>query len=412
MKQQGLFMIGAPMRSRTRNRPLRRVPALTALALVLAPGAALAEAWLLEPYLSVGLGYDDNVELVTDDSVGSPVGMVSVGADLRRVTETLEVRGRGQLDYRGYTDEDAPDNEDAQLLALELLHRRPTGDWGLDGRFRRDTTTAEFDRVALGDDTGSDVDAGVVEEDVRRHRLRVAPSWRRQLTERVGLEAAYSFQDLNYSDSGANNLEDSRVHQLAAQGDYALSERTTVGARLETLLFRPDDSADVDAYIVSGVIEHRVSVRTTVGASLGISHAEDKDLNDSETDLIGRLSLRHRAERWRGVLQLERQLLPSAIGRLEEVNQFLVGVEQDVSPRTRLGLNLRAFDAERLGDARGGASREYLRISPTWSWRLDRNWEIAARYEYRQVERDNGNDSADRNAVMFTLRYRPLRELP
>lgn len=407
------FVQGATSKSRRRCSLVLAHSSVVLSVALHAPNAMAAE-WLAEPLVRVAGGYDDNVRLAADDETDAYIGVVTAGVAWRRATETLRVGGAARLDYRTYagSGEDLPEDEDGQLLELELAHTRPSGLWHLDAAYRRDTTTLDADAADLAEAPGRDLDPGLAEESVRRNRLYLNPVWEQEVSPRVGVGLGYTGIRLSYGADGENRLYDSWTHQAGGFMRYAVSERTIAAARLEHILFRSDDAADIDANLLAASVEHEWSLRTELEAMAGVTTAEPRRGDaGSEVGFAGRVQVRHEMETGEVHALLEQQLLPSGSGVLEEVRQLLLGWEHAISPVDRLGLELRAFQARAVTDAVDGDDRDFLRISPAWTHEFSPSWALRLSYGYRWVEEREEGSSADGNLLLLQLDYRPGRGL-
>lgn len=387
---------------------------LAAMALCAAPPAAHAVRWAVSPTLSLQTGVSDNVRLREEGGDTTVQGSVAVGASVERVTEIFQLRATGTVGYTGYAgDPNAPEDGDFQTLQGELGYRMERSIWRLTGTFFRDLGIID---VAVPDnriDPGADIDAGTVEETVRRYRATLAPSFTRAITERLSAGAGYTGAYLSYDDEELSELA-SLNHELEVRTDWEYDERTTVGLAALAGFFRPrDDERAFDTYGMVANLQHRLSERSTILVSAGVrwSNPADEDRADSESGFLGGIEGRTRGENWEASASLERRLRPSGRGVLKETDQILLRASRDLSPRLAVELTGRAFTTRAVGSGGGAGTEDYASVSPGISYRLTEEWSLTGEYLFQAIRRAGAGERADANAVFLRLDYQPRREL-
>jgi hypothetical protein len=379
--------------------------------------AVRAATWQTEPFLRLGGGADDNVDLSVD-SIGTVYsGNAAAGVTLSRVTETVDVNAAATVGYTDYFGNDeAPEDRDFQLLQLGSGYRQERSLWRFDGSYLRDATFVDVQQpLDVGTDPGSNIDEGLTETNVRRQRLLLSPSFEHSFTQRLSGNLEYSGTSLNYDKKEGVNLQDTWTHDLLAGMSYQFSNRDRYGLAAGSTIFRSDDTTeDLDIYSLSLTGERRLTELSRLTFSAGARRTEpqgDTAGRKSDTGFLGSFLARTRGENWNGALSLERKLRPSGDGTLKETDQILLRASRDLSPRLAASIVGRAYETRVPGDSEAG-EEQYADVAPTLSWRLTNAWSLRGTYRYRWIDRALEQESADSNAVFLTLQYAPPSEVP
>jgi hypothetical protein len=394
-----------------RRAGLHVLPTMLVL-LALLPQHGHTATWRFQPMLEAVAEAESNLRLREggEETVQSTSGLAGIAA--YRLTELEELRVAGLAGYTVYSGTDAPDDEDTGILQLDAAFMQERSVLRVGGELRRETTLMDV-AAPLGDlDPGGDLDRGLLDESVRRHRLFVHGSFEQALTERLDALVRYSSEYSDYSTDGGVRLSDSWTHRLEAQGLYGLTERTRVGLGAQALLFRAVGAGDdVDTVSLIGTAEHRLTELSSVAALFGVWRAEGTSAAASDdTGYIGQVIGRTRGQNWHTSVTLERSLRPAAEGVLREVDQVRLRTTRDLSPRLAFTLTGRAFEARTAVGAER-PDRRYAELAPRLGWRLTPSWTISTRYRYRYrwVGREEPG-SAESHAVALMLEYRPPLE--
>ncbi len=178
--------------------------------MLVCPQDLLAAKWSTEPFVAVGAVHNDNIRLTTGphDSV-SGVNLTP-GVSSRRETPTSLVNIDALLNATHYSDEDEQDDLDEQIIRLRSRGQASErSSWRVDGRLVRDTLLRTVDIPGFDADPDlGDTDIGLVDQDVRRIRFRLRPSWTRAVTQRTSVTLRYGLTDESFSDEEGTGLVD------------------------------------------------------------------------------------------------------------------------------------------------------------------------------------------------------------
>jgi len=400
---------------------MRRLALPAAAVCLMAVMPAQANNWVLDPTLRLSAGINDNVRLRQNGASESYQSTVAVGAVAQRATQLSRILATLELGYTNYTgSDDLPADGDFQTLRINSNRRMERTLFEFDVRLARDNalidTSLPFvspdEEIDLGDDFGDDIDVDGVQQQVKRHRVVLAPSVTHELGQRITVGAGYTGTLIDYDETDVNRQQ-SLTHEMVVRSDYLFSERSSVGLGLQAGLFRPENSVD-DIDTVGVVLDWRyaLSMRTTLELSGGLRRSEVQETGEKSTGFTGQAGLDHQGEDWRTYASLDRRLRPSGRGVLTETDQLLFGGTRDLSPRVALSMNARAFKSRVVGDREDLTLTErFVNLEPGLTYRLTEQWRVTAQYRYRAIQRAQEASRAESNAVFLNLEFRPRREV-
>lgn len=127
------------------------------------------------------------------------------------------------------------------------------------------------------------------------------------------------------------------------------------------------------------------------------------DVDESSSGLAINASIEQALETLDWSVSYSRSLSPQADGDLNERDDLQVRLRQEFSQRLSGTLDGRYYEDGAVGDS-GQNERKFFRLAAGLNWRLDRNWTLGGRYQFRRNENSVG-DAAESNAVFITLTY-------
>ena len=394
--------MGSPLLS-----PPRTATALPlgALLLMCAIGSAHAERWYVEPKARLYGFWEDNIRLSTVDRADSGGFILRGDVEAGRKTQVSEISINSAAVARQYFQESDLNTTDFYFDGLGV-YRAERNAFQLRGRYVLDSTL-----------TSEEETSGFVQTRNRRDTWLLAPRWTNQLTERASIYAQGSYQEVDYDDD-AVRFTDYRYATLGAGAAYALSERTDLLGDLSYARYEAKDSSrKSDTLGVKVGVAHSFSetlqLRLLAGARqsdtanriLG-GDTEDESSNGGIFDL----NLNKQFEVGSLNLAAYRDLKPSGSGDLLDTLGVRVRWDQRITARWRWSLAANAYrNAQPSGDT-SGRDRDFFSIAPELAYIFDEEWSISGGYRFRYQKYEADPDSAEANAVFFTLRYTPLIE--
>jgi hypothetical protein len=374
--------------------------------------AAFAQAWIVSPSISLSQEYEDNYRLESDSPTDQVFTTVLTGSvEASRLTEIWDLRAFARYDALHYEgdDDDLADKHN-QFAGIGSLYKTELGEWQLDGSYRRDTIQRTLDiLIDPGEvviDTGEDIDENLSRRQIRRERILIQPSWRRNLTELMEVELAYEFNDTSYDEPEEINIIDFTEHTAAAELFRDISPLTTVNATVDANFYRGDEDREFDNYSFLAGADHEFSELTRAGFALGFRFTsfDTPDENGDETGLVGRVYGERRAESSRVRAEYSRQLRPSGAGELLETDLVTLRLTQDLRPKLDLLLQGRFF--RNRSDVEGSDNdRYYASFEPGLSYAFTQDLSVDVFYRYEWEDRDQVDDSATNHGAFISLNY-------
>lgn len=415
-----LLQAGAAGTVWNRSGGRRQIAAAAAvMSMLWASSSAMAAEWLVEPLLNLGLRYDDNIGLDSDNGEEVRAITVGAGAQFSRNTEVWRTQARALFSYVDY---DNLRDRDQQLLELSSRYRAQRHVLGLTASLRRDTTfTVRDDEAIEGVDViidpdvtdgieGPDLpDVGVADVQIRRDRIILRPSWEYDLTRRTAIGLGYRLYDVSYDDEPGADLVDHTTHAVEGRFIYRLAPNETISAVVEVARFEADErDAQTDNVSLLATYDRAFSPVLRTSFSLGVrdSSVEEPGVDESSTGVILRVGLTRELEAGRISLRAGRDVRPSGVGEVVETDRVEADFARDLTPRLTFVMSGTAFKLRSVRDDGGGrADRDYFRIQPGLRYALTRTMDIEASYRYRWQDREADPGSAESNSIMLRLRY-------
>lgn len=367
-----------------------------------------AAEWSLQPTLTLGLEYDENLALTTaphDSTSGfSITPQVNVTGASERSKLSLDIL----LNYTEYSGGDVEDTNE-QVLSLSSYNQTTERTrWGLDGDFRRDTLLSI---INIGTGTGelTDTDVGLARAKVRRDRRSLEPSWTRQLSERNSLGLRYEFVDVGFSDTaGTTGLEDYEVHTLAATFSREITSRDDFNLGISTSRFKASDkSSEADTVRIAVGMTRAFS--ETANGTFSIGASETEETIASKEEKTSGFILEARAEQKSELTTLDgvisRDVYPSGGGRAVQSDQLRVNLLRKISPKLNFELKATLFRNKVVEGSDPDIDRRYYEVEPGLSWQWTPHWFVNTSYRYRRQKFDAEPDTAKSNAVFLGVAY-------
>ena len=388
------------------------------VSLLFVPSVTFAQAWQLDPSVSVEGSYSDNFRLTTENPARVFSTKLEGVLGLSRITDTTSIDGVIGLDFIKYFgDTERLDDKDNQLVGLAAVRKWERLNTKLDFSFRRDTLLRSVRTFRAPDDIAVDpdpsVDDNLVIENVRRNRFVVRPSVGYALTEVTDLRLDYGYLNVLFTEEGRANLNDYFTHTLRGRVSTRLTEQSRLIGLLLASRYESEAERVFDTYEAQAGVSHDFDETTNLTFTLG---GRRTDLESPKEDLqdngfVFKLSGRKLTGRTRFSGILQRNVTPSATGNLVQTDSLTFAMTHELSPLLLFTLRTRLFENESLRADRAGTNRRSLRIEPFLTWTLAESWDLVTAYRYRREKRFDQPKSADSNTVFITLTYRPQREV-
>jgi len=253
-----------------------------------------------------------------------------------------------------------------------------------------------------------DVDDAIVRENVRRERFILRPGWRRNLTERSGIELDYRFNGVTFENEERTDLRDYSENTIVGGLFQRITEKDRFSTSLAARLFRvpDDDRKDISYALLAGVI-HEFSETETGSFRFGLRRTEFTTGSERSDD--DGFLLRVFGSKRTGVTtfsgKLEHRLAPSGAGEQVEKTEASFNISRRLSQFWRFTFRSRLYETETLRVDDPNTTRRYLQYEPGLRWRLSRRWSMQGGYRYRRRKIDGDPASSESNVVFVSLNY-------
>ncbi len=131
-------------------------------------------------------------------------------------------------------------------------------------------------------------------------------------------------------------------------------------------------------------------------------------LDSEENGWLANITLTKDAGLTRYVGRFAVDVQPSSVGSQVETQELVGEVFRQIDPLIDVSFRARAYEPDRLGASPDDEfSRRFVSLEPRVTWRFARAWAAQASYRYRRQKSRALPDSAESNAVLFSLRWTP-----
>ena len=373
---------------------------LFSIFLLLFSTSVSAEKWYFEPSVSARLGYNDNVQLSTDNEIETYTSYITADAALGFRTSVSDVSITAKMIDRRF-DDHADLNTNNQFLNLQSSYRSGLNLFGLGAAYERESTrTSEFDF------------SGYSSTNKIKITKSISPYFGRTLTERTSMQIGGNYTDVTYEDAELTGLSDYTNRSVYVSLQHNLSERTSLQAVLSKSLY-VSDSAEFDSTSLQLGINHMFSETLSFNALLGPNYTKSTYSSggtEEEYRGVGKLidvGLTKKFELTSLSASLKTSESAGGEGKMTSRTSLNLSLNHRFSERTTFALSS-TFQQNESGGGRTDASdeREYFSIEPRLSWKATPWWTITGSYRYRQSEYTSSDAGpAESNALFVTVRY-------
>lgn len=385
---------------------------LLVLTVMMSQVAESAAKWSFDPSAKAGIIYNDNIRLVTreHDAVWGREITPRLGIEVKSPQSLTKIGA--QLRYINYTKNEVKNANQQRFTILSRYQQTPRSRWDLTGNLLRDTVLTPISAGTGFPGAIPDPDEGA-DNDARRNRLRLTPSWTRTLTPRDFLTLSYALYDITYvGDTGINTLIDNRSHGGAVTYRRAVTKKTDlsiVGGYAE--YNAPDVNTTTQNVSMIGRIEHDFSGTLTGMVELGLrsTDTESGGVKDQSSNPVYKLIFTqqlHNVTSYKVTAQ--RRLAPSGTGNVLDTDRIDLQFRHKIKPTLAFSLLGRYFKNGTIGAGSTTPSRRerwYYLLRANLIKNLTPHWKIDGAYAYRRQKLKTDNRSADSNSVYANVTY-------
>lgn len=400
------------MRITSSDRYARLLALAASFALPVRGEAAIA--YDLSPKFSIQEEYNSNVTMRQTRPDARYLTFVSPGLNFYTAGQRLRLDGDLSYASRRYSGQGLDSNDWTARATTQ--YRRQTQQWSLGGGFVQNSSLqSEL------------LTSGLVQNSVKRFERYAAPGWQGYLSDRLTADVNYRYSLVDYGkDANRLGLFGYRLQQADAGLKYQVSAEDRVSVQSSLLYYRTrDEATKSDDRSLSVGYDHVFSPTTRLGASLGLRQTEtslrqttlviigpsifpiQQVLHDRKNGIIATVDLGHAWRQGTGDIGYQRLVQPSGGGNLLQNDQ----VSMDAGYHYRRDLSFQAsllYSRSRgIGDLVRTTDYDYVLLSPSLIWRVDRDWSLRGYYSYGRQSYANLSQHAQRHIVGLTISYSP-----
>jgi len=364
------------------------------LAIGMLPKSAEAQEWRFEPILKAGLVSDDNANLSArlDEEVDLNGYLLEARADIKySLSNITSFLLQPRVSIKEYPDDSEFDSDDFYLRST-LIHRAQSSTIGFrvnfDQQSVRTAERTESDLEIEDPDEIPDDDTGRVGLDGDRSRWRVSPYWNYQLSNVSSVEATVDYFNTSYDDIIPGTLIDYTDTRLNLNYRRSISSTTNGIITVTGRRYDPDDVIleENNGYGVLGGFERALSPKTRLVAMVGVENT-DQAMGQSDTDLIGNVTLTRELETIRLFARYQRAITGNGSGTVELRDTLNMNFNRRLNERISAGLGVRAYQAEQIGEFSTIGDRDYVQLQTQFTWYVTKAFVIEADYRYTVLDR-------------------------
>jgi hypothetical protein len=398
----------------SRPRPPVLIVVCTVISALVLPNLVQAQNWAFEPIVRVGGEYDDNavLDIRTDQEVEVTGFLLDLAVDIKYSSPTTEFVLQPHAVSRNYPDEPDFDSDDF-FLESRFSHRGQSNTFGFRTRYEdQSIRTGEriFSDLEIEDpDEIPDDDTGRVLVSGKRSKWLAVPSWDYQLSNTSSIGAVLVYNDVQYEEVLEEFLNDYTDAQLSLNYRRKFSN---VNTGLLSMTARRYDSAgsefDITGYGVRAGIQHALSQKTQLRATIGLEEFEQADFK-FDSEIVGAITLTRSLETIRMFAQYRRTVSGSGANGVAARDSYNFNFRRRLSEKISAGLGVRAYRSRGVGGTTSIDDRNYVQLHSNIRWYLSTSFVIEADYRYTINDRSATiiGERANSNQINLWLVYQP-----
>lgn len=380
-----------------------------------------ADEWVIEPAITAGMRYDDNINLQTTHTTSAFSLNLAPEATASNKTESRELSARYRVNVNQYPGQ-------SELNAVDHLATF-SGTWtlerdafGLNANFLRDSTLkTELDQT------------GVVQKRAQRTQVGAGPVWQHSLDETTKLRMDYQLSSVHYEKSAG--LVDYKQNGGSIGLDKSLSENLVAGVTLRMSRFITDPNiSESRTTALSASARWKYSERLAFDLEFGVDRTRSEqqtlecriagrvfslsdcnfvlqvfrqnffqEVRESTTNTGSNIDISstYKDENSSWNMAFSRGLNPTGGGVLVRSDRLSLAYNHEFDERFGMSL-YSAYIKSRYLD-QNGSGVSYWTISPSGHWQIDRDLNLGFGFAHTQQSTYGVANAARSNEFFITL---------
>jgi predicted porin len=380
--------------------PRAWVIALSSLA---AAVAAYGQQWEFEPTVDLGVSYEDNIRLSSDQSESGFGASIRAAARGRRSDEVSELEFSAAFRQEEFPDHSDLNNSSA-IVNAGWSYQMPRSEFQLDQSLSTQSTL-----------TSEATTTGITDVNRQQFRFRIRPSWSSRLDEYSTLNLSASYEDVSYDDVEGTGLSNYHAGSVSVAAGRRLTERLVVSlASLYGRFEFRERRNNAENIVVQVGAEYDLSETFSVSAIAGLRQTESEFV-----DLFGRriteessgpaYSLSAQKQFGSGAALgalASRELRPSGGAEVLDTTRLRLRYSYPVDERLRVTLSSQAYRNRQVGELQRRGSRDFANARIGLSYQLRPSLSVTVDYRYRWQQYEDDASTVDSNRLSVSLAWR------
>ena len=363
------------------------------------------QEWRVQPSVTVGLVFNDNIDLTEADPKSSTGTSVGFAVRAERSTERASLGLLGALSWTTSSSDEQSDTPTG-LLGFDLGYLTERSRFGLNTSFSTQSTR-----------TSEETTTGLTDANGQQYRLNISPSWSYLLSDRASIDLSFSSDYVFYDNVEGSGLSDYGTTVVSLGGRYQLTERANLNARVGYGLYgASDDDGETDGISAGIGAGYAISETLFLNFLVGLQSSESTESGPNGGSVSRRstsptytLSATKALARGGGFsMSATRSYAPSGTGVLD-TTALNAAFRYPLSERWRLNLSGRVNrnrvpGAQQEQDSDSYAASGAVRLS----YQIRESLSLQLGYRYRWQEDEQARTSADSNELSLNLAWQPF----
>lgn len=364
---------------------------------------AKAAEWKMNAAVKQNISFDDNVRM-REDATGSFIYQIIPTANFSYKTETSAIEANINYGIQRYLSIKEL-NRNSQRYNLKGYYSTERSYWELN----LSLTTAPARNTAQQD-------SGNFSSNAEKSTRSIAPVFSYNLTELDTLTLSPSYSTTSYSTDNFSDNDNTKI-TLALKHQWTIRYTNSLSifySKFDSVKSGDDltRKTNSDSYGINLASTYLWSENLQISSTWGIRMTGSENTignNTLKTEGIGFLSnsiIKYTGENYWLTFNLNRSLVPSSRGQLNEQNR--VGLKLNYDMSYYLSTNIQGlYQTSESASSNSDETRvrKNLSLKSSLNWKIAKDWTFSASYRYRQQDRSTENSKANSNSFMLSINY-------
>mgnify|MGYP002150925321 CR=1 FL=1 len=367
------------------------------------PQSLVADYSTFEPALHVKTLHNDNLLLESQKDSGIETTTTLEG-EMGYFTETSSLNSIFKLQKYNYRGVRTLSNRDDYTLGLIGVKHNERNTWRVDVKGIQDSTATDILDIEP-DDIGGDV--GEIQDDVKRQRYYISPSWRHDITEKSQIDLRYNYSDLQYDNSSKTNLVESNNHNVTTTYFVGIDEQNTLLTNISGSYFESDNNSEYEIATINMGNIHRFDELSSARILVGYYslEAEVPGLKDNDNNFLFEISGQYDKDTTSVFVSAERILVPGNSGDVFARNQIRFNLSGMLMLSWSYNIEGRHYRNQSIIKEISDNTRRQTSIRTSLGWQISNIFDINLGYHYK---RQKESTKANSNAIFMVFNYKDL----